>query len=210
MNQFKKILFLSLVLFTSIARADEAESTNHPIGLFVEPGVTYEFSSGSTIEYPGPFTTSDASIYGLGLMARVGFHVYDALFLAADFRYARPNFKDTTHKLEATADAYNLAIVAGAQMPLVGLRVFASYIFAGGMNPGVYSNSLDVNYTGASGYRVGAGMHVLMVSVNLEYQHIIYDTTIESLGPFAVNSVYANDKLRNGSLILSASFPFEF
>ena len=214
MNNFKNVFLITLLLLSSItiAHAEEnsdSSSSNHAIGLFVEPGVTYEFSSGSTIEYPGPFVTSDGSVYGLGILARVGVHVYDSLFLAADFRYSRPTFADSTHNLSSTADSYNMAIVAGAQIPIVGLRVFGSYVFAGGVNPGVFSNGLDVNYTGASGYRMGVGLHVLMISVNLEYQHIIYDTTIESLGPFTVNSVFANDKLRNSSFILSASFPLD-
>lgn len=175
-------------------------------GFFVEPGVSYEFSS-ATIDYPGPFTTSDGRVYGLGLFARLGFHFEEMLFGAFDARYSRPTFKDTTHSLEASANSYNFALLAGVQTPVAGLRLWASYVFAGGINPEVYSNSLDMNYTGASGFRVGAGLYFMILSLNLEYQSIAYDTTVQALGPFAVNTSFAANELTNNSFVLSVSFP---
>src|SRR6185312_10031759 len=103
-----------------------AQAEGHT-GLFVEPGLTYQ-SYSSSITYPAPFSNSTGSVYGPGLMARLGFHATDALFIAADARYSRPTFKDSTNNLNSTAAQYDIGPVIGVAMPVVGLRVWATWI----------------------------------------------------------------------------------
>ena len=66
-----------------------AESSGN--GVFFEPGVSYEMSS-ATIDYPGPFATSDGKANGLGIFGKLGIHFQDFLFAGADARLSWPTF----------------------------------------------------------------------------------------------------------------------
>lgn len=90
-------------------------------------------------------------------------------------------------------------------MPVVGLRIWGSYIVAGEANPDS-SNGVDLKFTDANGYRLGAGFRVMAVSLNVEYQDFKYNTTsFEKVG-FASSDV----ELKNQGYVASVSFPFEF
>lgn len=175
-------------------------------GLFVEPAVTFE-KGDTSVNYPSPFSDSSGDSNGFGLGARVGFHLSDIIFLGMDGRYSRPKFKDSTANYDATANSYNWGPVAGIQMPIVGLRVWASYIAGSELDP-AKDGALDVKFVSGSGYRVGAGMRVALVSLNLEYQHINYSRTeLQQLGPFTTTSSFDNVELNNNAWIASVSFP---
>lgn len=198
-----KLLVLLTAFFLSPWAAAEGAT-----GLFIEPGITYQ-SYSSSIAYPAPFSNSTGSVAGLGLMARLGFHVSDVFFVAADARYAQPTFKDSTNNLSASAQEYDLGPVAGIQMPFAGLRVWATYIVTSQLSPGA-SNGFQYKFSDGSGYRIGAGFHLLAVSLNLEYQQIKYsNTTIEELGPFTPNTNTSSINFNGGGWIVSVSFPFE-
>jgi hypothetical protein len=174
-------------------------------GLFVEPALTYE-SSSSSIDYGAPLNNSSGSVNGAGLGLRLGGHIMDIMFIGADVRYSRPQFKDSSNNYDATATSINYGVVVGAQMPVLGLRVWGGYVLGGELNPEA-SGGTDVKFADPKGYRIGAGIHVLMVSVNLEYQELKYDkTTIEQLGGVNTNTSISN-KLQNNSYVVSVSFP---
>lgn len=174
-------------------------------GLFVEPAVTYETSD---FDVAYPFTNSQGETNGFGLGARLGFHVNDVLFLGVDGRYSKLNFEDrnSSFNYDADADQFNVAPVIGIQMPVIGLRVWGSYIVTSTLDP-EQASGIDMKFSDGKGYRVGAGFRVLAVSLNLEYQKIEYDkTTVQQLGPipaFATDNV----KLENEAWIASVSFP---
>jgi hypothetical protein len=175
-------------------------------GLFVEPGVTYQ-QYNSSISYPAPFSNSTGKVSGLGLMGRVGFHINDVFFVAADARFARPTFKDSSNNLNSTANQYDLGPVVGVQTPVVGLRVWATYILTSQLDP-AESNSFDYKFNNGTGYRIGAGFHVGIVSLNLEYQKIDYsNTTVEKMGPISGNT--DSIKFNGDGWIASVSFPLE-
>lgn len=174
-------------------------------GLFIEPSLTYQWGD-TTVSYPAPLDSSDEGVVGLGLGMRLGFHVYESLFLALDGRYAWPEYDSSAAGERVDAQAYNAAATLGLQTPLAGVRVWGSYIFAGELNPDSFDNGVDVKFRDMRGYRVGAGLYVGTVSVNLEYQDADYDNTkLQDAGVFTgtTDSVSAEDR----SYILSLSFP---
>ena len=70
------------------------------------------------------------------------------------------------------------------------------------------SNGFDYKFNNGTGYRVGAGFHAGIVSLNLEYQKINYsNTTVEKLGPLTGNS--DSIKFNGDGRIGSVSFPLE-
>lgn len=199
------IIALSLIatgLTLSLRPAMAADSG----GLFIEPGVTYERGDGE-LDLPSPFADDQADVNGFGLMARLGFHISEAFFLAADGRYSRPEVKNDDYKADSTA--YNYGLTAGLQTPTdLGIRVWGTWIAGGQIDPEKDQN-LDLKYQDANGYRVGAGIKLAIVSVNLEYQTITYkDAELQSIGPFNPGESLDNTEAKNDSWILSASFPF--
>ena len=58
----------------------------------------------------------------------------------------------------------------------LGIRVWAGYILAGSMDV-EKDQGVDLKFKDANGYRVGVGIKLSMVSLNLEYQQIEYDET---------------------------------
>lgn len=202
---YKAIFSLSITITTLNLNAAILGSD---MGLFLEPSVTYE-NGNTSINYPSPVSSSSGTSNGFGLGARVGIHLYESFFLGLDGRYSMPQYKDSSVGYNSKSVSTNWAPVIGMQTPIVGLRVWGSYIFAGELNP-EKSGDFDVKFDSAQGYRVGAGFRLAIVSLNLEYQNLKYDeTTIEQIGPFASNTSLNGVELENKSWIVSVSFPLE-
>lgn len=175
-------------------------------GLFVEPSITYETSDANT-DYPAPADDSTGKADGLGFGARVGFHVADIFFLGIDGRYSMPKFEDDSVNYSANAVAYNWGPVIGVQMPVVGLRVWGGYIWDAEINPEA-DGGYDLKFSKGTGYRLGAGFHFVMVSLNLEYQDMKYDNAaLEQAGPFTPGTSFEDVDYKNKSWIVSVSFP---
>lgn len=178
-------------------------------GLFVEPMVTYENGDTET-NFPAPFSNSTGKVEGYGVGARLGVHFLESFFVGVDGRYSMPNFKDSSINYSAKATQYNLGPVVGVQMPVLGIRIWGSYIASGELNPDM-DGSTDVKYTDGKGSRVGVGFRVAMVSINAEYQQIKYDkTTLEDGGGiFTPGTTFDNVNLENKTWLVSVSFPLE-
>lgn len=200
-NRFFILGFASLIGFHA-----QAQSTD--VGLFLEPAVTYEIGS-STVDYPSPLTNSTGKANGFGLGGRLGMHVMEKVFLGLDARYSRLRYQDWSVSYDADSTATNWGPVLGAHMPVVGVRLWGSLILGGEVNP-ERSDNFDVAFSKASGYRLGTGFRLTLVSLNLEYQNIKYgDTQLERAGPFTSGSSLNNVELENKSWIASVSFPIE-
>jgi len=198
------ILGAATLMWASLSMAEDKG------GLFVEPGVTYEVGSADG-NFPGTNGT-DTDADGLGVMARVGFHLNEAFFVGLDGRYSRLTVKDTNAPLnyDATGSAWNWGPVVGFQMPHIGLRVWGDYIVDDTIDPEA-NNGFDVKYGSGNGYRIGAGFHIGVVSLNLEYQDVKLDkVTVQQIGPFAPGTDFGGVELKNKSWIASVSFPMEF
>lgn len=200
----KRFYLISAFVFFTIGFV-HAERTG---GVFVEPMVTFEKGTGD-IHFPDPINNSTTNLDGFGVGARLGFHIFETLFLGLDGRYAMPQFKDSSLGQEIKAKAWNYGPVVGLQMPTaLALRVWAGYIFDGRLDPDKDKN-VDEEFSDAHGYRVGAGIKLGIVSLNLEFQDLKYDTTdINEVGIFSPGYSSRNIHLNTSTWILSASFPF--
>lgn len=202
MNTIQAVL--AIVFALAFAQYSNAEGN----GLFVEPAVTYERSTTAT-DFPSPLSSSTGTVEGLGLGVKVGLHISDIVFAGLDVRYGMPQYKDSSVTYDAKSVATNWGAVVGAQMPVVGLRLWGGIILGGELNPEA-SGSFDVAFKKATGYRLGAGFRVTAVSLNLEYQELQYgETLLEQFGPFSPGSTLSSVNPATKGWIASVSFPLE-
>jgi hypothetical protein len=204
MKLFQSITLGALVLagLTPSAFADDASS--QPAGLFLEPAITYQTGE-MKVTYP-VLNDSTEKTNGFGLGLRLGFHVWDTLFIAADGRYAKPDYQSSAMGGSATSDLTNLGATLGVQTPLAGLRVWGTYIVTGSLDP-QQIGSTDVKFNNPKGYRVGAGFYVAMVSLNFEYQEVKYDSVTAEKAPIFAGATTDSAKGNDKSYIVSVSFP---
>jgi hypothetical protein len=166
--RFKKVL---LCLFTSLATIGACPKLSYAqMGLFVEPGIQYE-TGNSELAWPSPYDSADGRVKGFGVGLKAGAHLLEVLFAGLDVTASRPRYRDGN--IEVYSNSYTAGAVLGAQMPIVGLRVWGEYIFASMLEPDL-KNDFDLKFKDGTGYKVGAGFKLFMVSLNLEYQMITY------------------------------------
>lgn len=180
-------------------------------GLLLEPilFISQEDSSVRTSQLPlvNNDTSGNSTGYGLGI--RMGGHVSEILMLGFDARYSKTQSDDSFFD-ESDADVYNIAPAIGLKTPFFGVRLMAAYVVAGESNPSSGSDGLNLKYNEANGLRMGAGLYIAAVSVNLEYQDLDYNNTeIESRGSVAFNESTDIDANSKG-YALSVSFPLEY
>lgn len=177
-------------------------------GVFFEPMLTYETTTSGNINFPSPINNSDTKVKGFGVGARLGIQAWDALFLGADGRYSIPKLKDSSLNQDIKSKAWNVGPTVGVQMPfLVGLRAWGTWVMAGELDPDK-DRGVDEKFKKGKGFRVGAGLKIAIVSLNVEYQKITYDETqIQQVGVFAAGTNTNSIELDNKSLIFSVSIP---
>ncbi|QDK44937.1 hypothetical protein DOM22_07055 [Bdellovibrio sp. ZAP7] len=214
---FKKALSIAAITFlatpsvfaqdkTTTETTTESSSSSDikPGGMFIEPMLTYQ-TGDVTVKWPSPLNESKEDLKGFGLGLRFGVHVYESLFLGVDGRYSKPTYHSSALNGDGSSDAYDAGLTLGVQTPLAGIRVWGTYIMTGALNPQEI-NSVDAKFSDLKGYRIGAGIYVKSVSINLEYQDATYDkTTIEKAGPLSGNLDGIDGQ--NKSYIVSLSFP---
>jgi hypothetical protein len=195
--------FTPLAFILSLAQVSHADELKTG-GLFVEPALTYQTGT-IDVNFPSPLSDSKEDVKGFGLGLRLGGHVYESMFLALDGRYSRPTYDSSALGGSGSATAYNAGLTLGVQTPVAGLRVWGTYILTGNMDPEKI-RGVDVKHNDLKGFRVGAGVYIASLSVNLEYQDAKYDsTTVEEAGPLSGN--LDDLKGKDKSYILSVSFP---
>jgi opacity protein-like surface antigen len=191
---------------TSRTEVEEDDSGLDKGGPMIEPFIFASQSEGA-VEVEGVGAINESSDFregGIGL--RLGGHVSEIIFLAADARYARTSYDNDAFYSDADATQYNYGITLGAQTPWAGIRVWGTSVLGGEFNPNAGANDLDVKFGGAGGYRVGAGLHIAAISLNLEYEDLDYgNTDIESPGTTTVTGVDASQQ----GYTLSIGFPVE-
>ena len=195
---------------TNIMESPEPEKRISPGGLFVEPLLTFsrEDASIKTSQLPAISDDTSGNTQGLGIGARLGVHASEMIFVGVDGRYARTKITDSAYG-EADANGYNLAPTVGVQMPIAGLRVWAGYVVLGETNPEAGTKGFNVRFTEPQGPRVGLGVHLGPVSLNLEYQDLKYNKTkIESYGLIS-STGESNVDYDTRGYTASLSFPME-
>lgn len=179
-------------------------------GLFLEPMLltTQQDTSIKTSQLPVITDDTSGTSKGFGVGLRFGGHVSEVLLLGVDARYSKLQMNDSFYN-RADTNEYNVAPFIGLQTPYFGVRLLAGYVVAGENNPDPGVQGLDLKFTEANGWRVGAGIHIAAVSLNLEYQDLTYNATkIESLGSLNANNTTSVDTSNRGYTV-SVSFPVE-
>lgn len=201
-NQYTKILAILGLALTANATAQQRDEG----GLFVEPMVTYEMGK-ADLNLPSPFGSSKSDVDGFGVGLRLGLHVFKSVFVGVDGRYSKPTYENSDTGVDQRADSYNYGPVIGFQMPYAfGLRLWAGYIADGEIDVEKHG-AVDFKFEDAEGYRIGAGIKLTLVSVNLEYQDIEY-TQAQLSGAGVFNETASNVVQTNESVVFSVSFPF--
>ncbi len=194
------ILLTTLFVFQSTAIAGIS-------GVFVEPIFTYETGSGE-ITFPAPINSTDSTVKGFGVGARLGASVWQTVFAGIDTRFSMPKLTETTLNQDVKSKSWNGGPMIGVQMPTpLALRLFGSWILAGELDPDA-DKGVDAKFKNAKGFRIGGGVRVGIVSLNAEYQYIKYDESeVSESGVFT--PAYNPDSLalKNKSLIVSVSIP---
>lgn len=182
---------------TSASSSDSSDRLDKG-GFYLEPMVTYQTGE-ATLHLPSPINDQKQDMDGFGAGLRAGFHISQILFVAADARYSWLEFDDFDTK------GWNIGPVLGVQMPKYGLRLWGTYVLGGELEQDE-TQDLDAKFTDPKGYRLGAGIHVKSVSLNLEYQNLTYNKFKgEAAGITGNFDSDADDK----SWIASVSFPIE-
>ena len=207
-KQFALLLPL-LAVFSLVPTPAHADSQSES-GLFVEPGVTYEMGKHQT-NYSQKYSVlkdSTASADGFGLVVRLGFHINEIFFVAADGRYGKLNFNDSSNNQSSTAEVYSLSPVLGVQMPNVGLRFWLGYVAASELNPGS-AGGYDYKFKQGTGFLVGAGFRIKAVSLNVEYKDVNYASTDFEQTPIGVTSSNSDLTSEDKAWIASVTFPLQ-
>lgn len=192
------------------AHAQSTSSSSSGGGLMVEPilSMTNESSTLKTSQLPVINDDTSGTLRGYGLGARLGVHAGDIVFVGVDGRFARLDMSDSSYE-KAQGDAFNYGPTVGVQTPFFGIRVMGTYILGGEFDPGPGSQGVDLKFENLRGYRVGAGVHVAAVAVNLEYQNSRFeDSNIQSFGALGGQADTSVD-FENEGYTLSLSFPVE-
>jgi hypothetical protein len=201
----KKLMSFITVLLTLSAAPTLFAQDSSKGGLFLEPSLKYEQGKGQ-IDFKS-IAQPDGDLKGWGLGLRAGGHVSDILFLALDASYSQPKFTDENGNFDYDLKSWLLGVTLGAQTPVVGLRVWGSYLPLGEITmDGRGSNDTNIAYKDPKIWKVGAGFRVSMVSLNLEYMRGDYTKLAVKNAGSLLSGDYNGDATRQ-SWIASVSFP---
>lgn len=195
---------------TTTTTTEPAKDTENKGGLFVEPFVlaSREDISIKTSQLPIISDDTSGTAESAGIGARLGFHIGEAVFLAADGRYRKTRITDSSYGT-AEGDSWSVGPTLGVQAPFFGLRVWGTALALGSYDPQAGNSSVDVKFEEPRGYRAGVGFRVAAVSVNVEYQDLSYGRTdIQSFGPIA-NPGSTDVDFENKGWTASLSFPIQ-
>ena len=158
----KKMFFLKSFLFSMATLAGFEFAQAADSGFFIEPALTYEASGTANVNWSGNnLTGSSGNVNGYGLGLKIGSSVADIVTLGLDFNYSKPNYGSYYSTVQAESQL--AGVFVGVQMPIVGLRFWGTYIPYGIFDP-ASDGGMDVKYTGGTGYKLGVGLHVLVLT----------------------------------------------
>ena len=173
-------------------------------GFFIEPGVRYDNLSGD-LDLPAGLGSSTVDAEGVGANLRIGFHLLDVMFLAAEGNYSQMHISEggsNTYSSDGSAHSYGPTL--GFQTPWAGIRVWGTYLVNGQFDPSSH-NGVDLKFKDLNGYKVGFGIRFAKVGASVEYQDATYDKVeVQDAGPL---SGITNMDLKQRGWIGQLSFP---
>lgn len=171
--------------------------------LFVEPGITLEQGNARFNEGSGIIGFS-GDLKGLGVSLKVGGHINDIFFLSVDAMYSQPDFSSTYYSTKTRSMLAGLT--AGLQTPYEGVRVWASYLPLGNFDQDS-SQGLQMKFSEPQIWKIGAGLRVSTVSLNLEYFTGRYNmSSVQNNGSTFAQFNHADAKRE--TWMLGVSFPY--
>ncbi|MBO9666821.1 MAG: hypothetical protein J7501_08400 [Bdellovibrio sp.] len=195
MKIFRLAVTAALLLFSAKSMA----------WFYLEPGVFYE-GGNSTIEWPAPLSDSDGTTKGFGVDLKIGAHFAgDMLFVALDGSYSKPQFENSANHYKADATSTTYGAIIGIQTPVL-VRAWAGYVFGGTLDPDK-DNGFDVKFEEAKGPKVGVGVKIAIVAINVEYMELTYSKGTIDVAPGVTGNL---DDYKNKVGMLNVSFPFMF
>ncbi len=193
------------------SRTQDNTRYRSPGGFFLEPMLITSQEDTTIKSSQLPLISDDTSGkqngYGVGL--RFGGHASEIFMLGLDARYSKTQLKDSFYET-ADSNVYDLAPFVGLQTPYFGIRLLAGYVVTGENDPASGVQGLDLKFKEANGWRVGAGLYIAAVSVNVEYQDLTYNSTeIQSYGLVDRSGGTTAVDANNRGYSVSLSFPVE-
>lgn len=192
---------------TSRSWHEEMGRNLKPGGFYIEPAI---LGTREDADIKGNLAGADntGTSNGFGADLKLGGHIGEIVFLAADGRYERTRFADSSYT-DQDSNVWNWGPTVGIQAPWAGMRVWGTYIVDGNFDPNSGANGTDLKFKDPYGWRGGVGFRISNVSLNLEYEDLTYRTTdVQSLGNVAVGTSTNVDFAQRG-YALSLSFPIQ-
>ena len=190
---------------TTTTRTTEYDRDSGPgvAGFFVEPGIRYDKISGD-IDLPAPFGNAGVDADGVGVNARVGFHLFDVMFLAMEGSYSQLHIDEDATSYSAYGSSTSYGPTLGFQTPWAGVRIWGTYLVNGEFDPSS-NNGVDLKFKDLDGYKVGVGFRIAKVGASVEYQDATYNTIeVQDAGPLSGNT---NLEMKHTGWLASVSFP---
>lgn len=190
---------------TEVVETETNDDDKKDAGFFLEPSILYETGEGK-IDFKS-IAQPDGDLKGAGVGLRLGSHFKDVFFIALDAAYSEPEFTDDNGNFDYDLKSWLAGVTVGLQTPVAGLRVWGGYVPFGEIKfEGRGSNDTTVKYKDPQLWKLGAGLRIKAISLNLEYLNGDYTKLqVENAGSLLSGS-YDGDATRE-SWIASISFP---
>lgn len=172
-------------------------------GFFIEPGVFQDQGTADFRSSTG-LVNFDGDLKGTGLELKIGGHFADIFFLGLDAERSEPQY--TSSNYSTNTQSTLAGAVVGVQTPVLGVRLWGSYFPYGTFDQN-RDQGLQMKFSEPEIYKVGAGLRVAMVSVNLEYLKGKYrESEIQNNGNTFAS--FDDADAERESWALGVSFPF--
>ncbi len=205
-----KRIFVTLFAIASlagnyaIAQDEGGSSSGSNGGLFLEPSIYVESGTGQFTSSTG-IINFDGKLEGYGVGVKGGVHFADIWFGGLDIMYSMPKFTESNGRFSSNTKNILVGVVTGVQMPIVGLRVWGGFIPYGTLDQDK-DRGLQMKFSNPSLFKLGAGMHVSMLSINLEYMWGKYGKS-EITNDGSNFATFADAEAKQNVFMLGVSFP---
>lgn len=184
--------------FNTHAQEEEERSD-----FFVEPTLIYTWSQ-TALNLPLPYAASTGTMDGWGFALRGALRFPPVVFAGIDLRISQLSFRDLTNGLESVAMAWQVGPMIGFDWKDQKVRGWVSAVVAGDTDP-LETQTLDLKFIGATGYRLGVAYHLDPVDISVEYEGMGYRTTQGNR-----NLDYKDVRLTLGAWTVGFSWPLDF